>query len=167
MEYYGSEARHQSVPVQRPMSVEGIPRDGMRPIHASLSLDHAMALLTRAATRSMVKDGLLASDWAVLLRLRRCDGPTLQQLANGAGLHKATASRTVKRLLVRGYVDCGPAAQVSQGYCIALSEKGRQLIERRYSHWSVAELFPESVLSPQDLGKLVSILEKIARTGCA
>lgn len=167
MEHYGLEARHQSVPDQRPMSIGGIRSSGMRPVQGALSLDQAMALLMQAATRSLRKHGLQASDWAVLLRLRRCDGPTLQQLASGAGLHKATASRTVKRLLVRGYVDCGPAAQVSQGYCIALSEKGRQLIERRYSHWSVAELFPESVLSPQDLGELASILEKIARTGGA
>jgi len=164
MERTGSEAGRQSVSDQTPMSLGRIPHDGVYTVHASLSLDHAAALLTRAATRCLRKHGLLASDWAVLLRLRQCDGPTLQQLADGAGLHKATASRTVKRLFVRGYLHCGPAAQTSQGYCIALSAKGKQLIERRYSNWTVAELFPESVLSSRDICELVSILEKIART---
>lgn len=143
------------------MSADRSPRSAAPAAQASPSLDQALALLARAAAQSLGKHGLLVSDWAVLLQLRQREGVTLQQLASGAGLHKATASRTVKRMLTRGYLTCGVATHVNQGYSIALSSKGAGLVERRLSLWSAAELFPESILSFEELDRLASLLEKL------
>lgn len=128
-------------------------------------LEYGLAALVAATNRSLTQKGLRVSDWAVLLHLVNRGGLKLQELSAAANLHKATTSRSVRRLCIRGYVTLSSAARSGPSYCIGLSPKGTAFVQRLVRNWSAAELLPGSPLELAELEALARLLEKVVEAG--
>jgi DNA-binding MarR family transcriptional regulator len=138
-------------------------------IRSFVRLLRAHAATTRTLSAQLVADhGLTINDYECLLRLARAEGGQLRRvdLSQELMLTASGVTRLLDGLERAGYVEKGTCSSDARVTYAVLTETGREKLDSAScSHVAaITELF-ESQLSPEELGQLAALLERLPGVG--
>ncbi|RLB69753.1 MAG: hypothetical protein DRH04_04695, partial [Deltaproteobacteria bacterium] len=83
--------------------------------------------LKRAFDNRLAPHGLTAATWCVMMALAENGPLTQKQLSETLALENPTVTRTIDRLVDKGFVVRQPVLQDRRYYTISLTEKGKKI----------------------------------------
>ncbi len=109
--------------------------DPVNQIGTSDDVDAVMAAsraLVAVASRSLapVEDVVSLSQWRALVVVADAPGVSLNQLAEGLGVHASTATRVCDRLIAAGLLIREPHPHDRRYLALSLTRKGRRLFDK-------------------------------------
>ena len=106
--------------------------------------------------------GLKAGQFTILAALKRDRPVRLGALANGLGMDRTTLTRDLRPLERRGLVTSTADPSDARARCIALTERGRDLLERAIPLWRTAQADLLTRMQNADLLSLRAQIDRLA-----
>lgn len=105
--------------------------------------------------------GLSMAEWRVLVHLSRCPLVSVREIHNCVNLEKSRVSRAVRKLEVRKMLRKSESAQDHRLLNLALTAKGRNVLEKIVTFALTFEQTLMTALGPQEADMLKSGFEKL------
>lgn len=103
---------------------------------------------------------LWSSDWRILAALVPGTGPSIQRLADIAGLPKGSASKSVRRLQRLGLVTVSRVPARGPSCAVALHPAGKAVLAAEMAVWSRSMPTGLGGLTVEELWTLIALVEK-------
>jgi DNA-binding MarR family transcriptional regulator len=144
-----------------------LPNDDERPLTAWVALVQAHSVIMEGVENRLVAEaGLPVSWYEVLVRLSRADEEKMrmQDLARAVLLSKSGLTRLADRMEAAGLVERRACASDRRVTYIALTERGRESLERAQPLFaSAVERHLADHLAAEDLDRLTGALQRVIR----
>ena len=127
------------------------------------SLLRAEASVRRRLTADLEREGLSGSGFSVLVVLATAGGELeLRTLRHRLRTSKANATEVVSTLVVRGYVTRSRLVHDRRQAAVALTDRGRELVDRLFPEHTQRVAAAFSVLDEEEKRQLSAICRKLA-----
>jgi DNA-binding MarR family transcriptional regulator len=101
------------------------------------AIRQAARFVSQIYDRHLAHAGLTTTQFSILMRLRRLDPLTMQQLATAMVMDRTSAVRAVQPLQRDGLVDS--RIEGKRALTIGITEAGRACLEVARTHWAAAQ----------------------------
>jgi MarR family transcriptional regulator for hemolysin len=113
--------------------------------------------------RSVQNAGVSRAKWSLIAAVARRPGATQRAIAEMLEVTEVTAGRMVDRLCEDGLLERRENLQDRRGYCVYLTPAAKPLLDRLSEAAAIYETVAFAGLSHDDLARLESLLDTIAR----
>lgn len=141
-------------------------RDGVEDTIAVMDSLRAVVRALRISTRAVEKEiGISGAQLFVLQRLEDAPARSVNELAERTSTHQSSVSTVVSRLVERGLVTRAPSAEDGRRMEIAISDRGRGLLQKapRTAQTSMQEALRR--MDPAQVRTLAEGLQALVREG--
>ena len=128
---------------------------------ACFNLRRATRILTRRYDKELSKVGLKTTQFTVLASLLDAGAVSIGTLADWLGMERTTLTRNLRPLQKQGLVEVRVDIEDRRGRDIALTTKGRALLEAALPHWEKAQQETLGRLGPEGWEQLAAQLHRL------
>jgi DNA-binding MarR family transcriptional regulator len=113
--------------------------------------------------QNVQSSGVSRAKWGLIAAVSRSPGATQRAIANMLQVTEVTAGRMVDRLCEDGLLERRENPQDRRGYCVYLTPAARPVLDRIGAAAAIYEAQAFAGLSDDDLARLETLLDTIAR----
>lgn len=125
-----------------------------------VNLRRAANILTEIYDKHLEPAGITLTQYCLLSNLKKMDGCSVSDLANGVGLERTTLVRTLKPLMVRGLIS-DISELGTRRRKLHLTEEGHEIVTKAKPLWVQAQNEIEQRIGKENAAVLLQLSENL------